>query len=266
LLEEDRQGIMTLALPPIQSLWIGRPLSTIERLCINSFLQNGHPFHLYIYQSVQNVPEGVILKDANEILSSDLIYQSPDGWGKGSYAPFADLFRLELLRQRGGWWVDMDVICLQPVTFPTPNIVATSLEWQYGVLPNSNVLRFEPGHPFLEHAIRLYKASKIEYLIGVKAVQQTAEDFADPALLAPPEAFNPISWRYVKYITGVEEGPWHPRRIKRMLGITPPVGRITPNSWMLHLWNEVWTQSGLDREATYHPDSIFERLKQRYGP
>lgn len=264
-MEAVRGKAMTSALPPIQSLWIGRPLSTIERLCIKSFLHNGHPFHLYIYQDVENVPDGVELRDANEILSSDHIYQAPDGWGKGSYAPFADLFRLELLRQRGGWWVDMDVVCLRPVTLETPNTVASSLEWKYGVLPNSNVLRFEAGHPFLDHAIRLYKASKVEYLIGVKAVQQTCRDFADPTLVSPPEAFNPISWRYVKYITGLEEPPWHPRRLKRTLGITPPVGRITERSWMLHLWNEVWTQSGLDREATYHPDSLFEQMKRRYG-
>ena len=31
----------------IQSLWIGDRLSVMERLCIQSFLDQGHQFHLY---------------------------------------------------------------------------------------------------------------------------------------------------------------------------------------------------------------------------
>lgn len=251
-------------LPPIQSLWIGRPLSTVEKLCIRSFLANGHAFHLYVYNEVQGVPSGATLMNAEEILPREAIYQCPDGWGKGSFAPFADKFRLTLLQKRGGWWVDMDMVCLQPVTLATPNVVATSLEWKHGVLPNSNVLRFEPGHPFLTTALRIYDELPVEHIVGVKAVQQSVVIHKDLNLTAPPEAFNPISWRYLKYITGVEEPVWHPRRIKRALGMTPPVGRVGPGSWMLHLWNELWTQSGYDREATYHPDSIFEQLKRRY--
>ena len=39
-------------LPIIQSLWIGQRLSDLERLCIRSFLQKGHPFHLYTYNEI----------------------------------------------------------------------------------------------------------------------------------------------------------------------------------------------------------------------
>ena len=49
----------------VQGLWIGTPLSKMEILSIKSFLQNGHPYHLYVYHRVDNVPEGVVLKDAN---------------------------------------------------------------------------------------------------------------------------------------------------------------------------------------------------------
>ena len=37
----------------IQSLWIGPRLSNMEHLCIKSFIDHGHKFHLYIYHLTQ---------------------------------------------------------------------------------------------------------------------------------------------------------------------------------------------------------------------
>ena len=39
--------------PPIQSLWIGGKLSLMEQLTINSFINNGHEFHLYVYDEIE---------------------------------------------------------------------------------------------------------------------------------------------------------------------------------------------------------------------
>ena len=47
-----------MKLPIIQSFWVGEPLSKLEQLCIQSFLDNGHEFHLYVYDDVQGIPEG----------------------------------------------------------------------------------------------------------------------------------------------------------------------------------------------------------------
>src|SRR4051812_16669558 len=98
---------------PIQSLWIGAELSNIEILCIKSFLKNGHEFHLYVYDDVKNIPSGTIIKNATDILNYDESVQVKSGFGKKSKAPFSDKFRLHLLQKKGGWWVDMDVICLK---------------------------------------------------------------------------------------------------------------------------------------------------------
>ena len=43
----------------IRSLWIGDVLPDTAILSINSFLKNGHEFHLYVYDDVKNVPDGV---------------------------------------------------------------------------------------------------------------------------------------------------------------------------------------------------------------
>jgi hypothetical protein len=41
---------------------------------------------------------------------------------------FADLFRYKMLYERGGWWVDLDLILLRPLTHPHPYCFATELE------------------------------------------------------------------------------------------------------------------------------------------
>jgi len=36
-------------------------------------------------------------------------------------------------------------------------------------------------------------------------------------------------------------------------------------SYCIHLWNEMISRSpGFDKNAEFHPDSIFEKLKRRY--
>jgi|ETNmetMinimDraft_26_1059896.scaffolds.fasta_scaffold323783_1 hypothetical protein len=42
----------------IQGLWIGERLRLNERLSIKSFLDHGHEYHLYAYDSIEGVPDG----------------------------------------------------------------------------------------------------------------------------------------------------------------------------------------------------------------
>ena len=89
------------------SFWHGRPLSKIEILSIKSFLYHGHEFHLYTYDSYNDLPDGVIVHDANEILNISEIFQF-----ENSYAMFADIFRYKLLSKNTDFcWVDLDCLC-----------------------------------------------------------------------------------------------------------------------------------------------------------
>ena len=45
----------------IQGLWIGPELSVMEQLSIASFLENGHEYHLYVYDAVKNVPARAVI-------------------------------------------------------------------------------------------------------------------------------------------------------------------------------------------------------------
>ena len=97
----------------IQSLWIGNELSNIEKLCINSYIKNGHTFHLYTYDEIKNVPKECVIKDAQEILPKDDIFAYNSGLGKGSFSAFSNYFRYKLLELKGNWWTDTDIVCLK---------------------------------------------------------------------------------------------------------------------------------------------------------
>ena len=98
----------------IQTMWVGKFLSDMELLCLNSFVKNGHEIHLYAYDEISNVPEGVVVKDGEEILSSEHIFQYAD---HKSYSAFSNYFRYKLLYDKGGYWVDTDVVCLKKFDF-----------------------------------------------------------------------------------------------------------------------------------------------------
>ncbi len=108
----------------VQGLWVGQAISNFHRLCVESFIKNGHCFVLYTYGPVKNLPEGVVLKDASKILPASLIYQYD-----GSYAGFSDLFRNKLLYAEGGWYVDLDIFCLK--RFDVPAEVVFSMDYYH---------------------------------------------------------------------------------------------------------------------------------------
>lgn len=251
----------------IQSLWIGDSLSTIERLSISSFLKNGHQFHLYTYDTVNNVPEGTLIIDAREICEFDNSIKINTGFGQGSYAPFSDYFRFQLLAQRGGWWVDLDVVCLKSFQNLPDALIATSFEIPEGDIPNCNVLSFPTNHWFPKECIKRWEKDfneNFHYAFGVEIVKSLVAESIANELLVPHYIFNPVSWRHVRYLIQKPEPVWKPMGLKRLLGLREPIGKISSDSRAIHLWNEGWRQAGYDKDANYSEDSIFEVLKRRY--
>src|ERR1700733_730815 len=120
-------------LPRVQMFWHGAPLSRIERLCMASFLAQGHLLDLYVYETPAAVPAGVRLMSAEEILPRALLFTHRR---TGSLRSFSDWFRYRLLQGRGGLWADADVVCLAPMIYPQAEIFG----WQDGKPLNNAVL------------------------------------------------------------------------------------------------------------------------------
>ena len=100
----------------IGQLWIGDYLSWVEQLCLVSFRDAGHHVKLYTYNSVKNIPNGIEVADAKEILpDSEIIkFKAKKHPHYGSVALHSDKFRYHMLNQcERTIWADADVYCIK---------------------------------------------------------------------------------------------------------------------------------------------------------
>lgn len=241
---------------PIQMLWIGPRLSTLERLSIASFLGNGHPVRLFTYGDVEGIPAGVEHHDGREILPAGSVFTYADGFGKGSYAGFANLFRYKLLLDHGGYWSDTDTVCLRPFDFkadyvigrernpPDPASGRQTERLAIGVLkvpPNARVM--------LECYAIADEADKSLLQWGETGPELVTKRFQRHGLevhALPPDVFYPVDW-------------WNTPDL-----VTKPL-QVGPATYAVHLWNQLWRAKGLDKDADYPAGCAYEMLKRRYG-
>lgn len=237
---------MSATLDTVQGLWIGSALTTMERLSIASFLAHGHPFHLYTYDEIANAPQGTTLRDAAEMVPRERIFRWPDK--TGSYAAFADYFRYHLLFRRGGWWADVDTVCLRPLRFNEECVVAS--ERIAGCrFTASNIFRFPAGHVAMDMARRICDATDPLALhtceVGPLLMDWLVRTLRLQAFVQAPEVFCPIPCNRVESLL---QGP-----------VSVPDSAAT-----VHLWNEAWSDRQLDKERNYPAESLYERLKRSY--
>ncbi len=208
-------------------------------------MAQGHPYHLYTYEPI-DVPPGVILQDANQILPQSLIFRNQNGKGKGSLAAFSDLFRYKLLLDRGGWWVDTDVFCLKPFDF--------AAEYVFGAEDKpvaSGVLKMPRGcelaRQCYEMAVRINPAA-IVWNELVALLEHNVRQLRLMHYVLPAKTFSPILWRNVPdYVLGRKK--FVPSR----------------HSYAVHLYNEMWRRNNLDKAGPYPPDSVIHVLCRLTG-
>jgi hypothetical protein len=243
----------------VQSMWIGDRLTLIEQLCIESFLQNGYAFNLYTYGNVRNVPSGTTVLDANEILPLEWKARFCDT-GSHSVGAFSDVFRFKLLYDQGGIWVDMDVICLRrfiiksdycfPLTsgrmilFPDRG---TAVDTWFLKAPKQSDLLHYCYETSLSHADSRITFGQIGPVLLTAAVEKYhLLEFARGPL------FFPINWNMVKlFIDG--------SIISQFMWLL-----FSRYSVALHLYNSIWREKGINKDAKFPGRSILERLKERY--
>lgn len=238
-----------MGLETIQSLWIGKRLSVMEQLCIRSFLDRGHPFRLYAYQEIDGIPEGTELRDGREILSEKEIFVYRTGSGRGSPSAFSNMFRYKLLLENGGWWADLDAYCLRPLEFESEHVIGYERERDGSLHVNCGLMRVPTGSKFSEFCWEECQRVDRERVrwgqIGPRLTARAISQTGTPFEILPPEAFYPID---------------HFRSIKLLRESSIP-----ENSYSIHLWNSNWRREGLDPDATYRPDCIYEKLKRWHG-
>jgi hypothetical protein len=230
----------------VHGLWIGKNFSPVELLCIHSYLENGHEFHLWAYDFLETkLPEGVILEEASKIIPRENVfcykYLNQFGHGKGSYAGFSDIFRYKLLYQYGGWWTDMDVVCLKMLDFPGPYVFRTHHELKVV----GNIMKCPAGSELMrscyESAVSQVDENNTDWNLPIRILNEKIEEFGLTGYIC--EFTNRDSWLYVRQLL---------MRKKKF-----------PDHWFaLHLVNEEWRRNRIDKNAIPKRSRIAALLRQ----
>jgi len=230
-------------------------LSRVEKLCILSFMSQGHDFHLYTYGKVNGIPNGVKVFDGEEILNSNHIFLNSD---KKTYSGFSNLFRYKLLRDKGGIWVDLDVVCLRPFDFTEGTIIAQEVDEDQSVIVTTCVIEAPPNSGLMQRCYA--EAEKIDRgnqkfgEIGPYFFSKFVKQHASQVSLRPPSVFCPVP--YNRWSDLISSSPEHQSFVDNSIG---------SETLSVHLWNEMWRSAKIDKNGSFSSTSFFERACAKFG-
>jgi hypothetical protein len=240
----------------IKGLWIGKRLSTMEKLSISSFTKHGHEFHLYVYDNLEGVPQGTVLKDASNVVPQQMIFK--DKKVEGTYANFSDIFRYKLLLEKGGYWADLDTICLQPFDFPAEYVFAQQNDYDGSRFVCCGVIKAAAGSEIMEYC---YETSKQRSSgtygwidLGPRLLDDAVKKFNLTQYVVSYKTFIPIDWMDWKDIISGK------LNVRIKLGLKLREKEV----YAVHLWNCNWAMEQADKDIDYHPRCLYEKLKRRY--
>lgn len=168
-------------------MWVGNPLTEVQRLCMRSFLHHGFEVILYAYDEL-DPPDGVTVRDANTIVADTDIFESHQ-----TFAAFADLFRYRLLQMTDTIWVDADTLCLRG-------------DWQFGEYifgrqegrKIANGVLAYPKDSLLAHTMvkrAKYQGSNAFDALGPVLLTEVLDELELSHLAQSERTFSPIGWQ-----------------------------------------------------------------------
>jgi len=202
------------------------------------------------WKNFQNIPDGVVVKDGNEILPESDVFSYQSGEGKGSYSAFSNFFRYKLLLDKGGWWVDTDMVCLKPFDFELEHVFATE-SYMGKDQVTSGIIKAPIGSSAIKYAWEACCSKDPNKIIwgevGPRLVGEIVNKFSLERYVQTHEKFCPLGFE------------------KWMQVLNPNIDfQPNENSFAIHLWNEMWRRNQLDKNGTYHSFCFYEKLKQKF--
>ena len=237
----------------IRTYWEGSPFSNLEILSIKSFILNGHQVFIYTYdKSIKSFDKDMILRDASEIVPEEHRTRIK----KVMPSIFSDVFRYHLLHELGGWWMDLDIVLLKPITTEDPIVISSYIRKRelgtQGI--NNSPLKISKGHALSKACLEKAESMNLERAWHTQtAGPLLAEEVSRLGLnnfVVSPEIYSPI-------------GSWEAHRV-----VEPGFGfnQITRNTVSVHLFNTTWSFGRkIDKNGKHHPDSLYEWLKKKYN-
>lgn len=256
-------------------LWIEGPLSYLEQLCMVSFRDAGHAVRLYHYGPVSNVPDGVELADARDVLpQTDVLTHTRTG----SPAPHADRFRYHMLAQHDGMiWADTDAYCLRPFATATGHFHG----WESETHVNNGVLGLPRDSATLRELIAFTDdphAIPDWFSDTLKAELRTAQAHGEPRHAGEmswgvwgPQALTHFLRKTGEVRHSLPRHALYPfsfrqRRMMLKPGLdTAPY--ILPGTFSIHFYGRRMRKRLIEKEpgGVPHPDSLMGRLLAKHG-
>ncbi len=202
---------------PVASLWIGTRLQYLNQLCLLSHVRQGHPTILYCTDRVENVPEGVEVRPASDIMAIDR-----DIVAQTSASFLSNVFRYRMIRATDAVWIDCDAFCHRPFPDEMDNIfaghgfrgalncgvvyippqgelIARLLDY-YENLPDAppwfnkqQRKRLDRQDPALPHPVRIYNAERTAF--GPQAFTYFAQATGDYDRALSPDYLYPVPFQ-----------------------------------------------------------------------
>jgi hypothetical protein len=233
------------------AIWIGRRLGPLHAACLRSFVSAGQRLRLFTYTEVEDCPDGVELRSAEE-----LVPRSEVGHLFEHPALAADIIRLELMRRGLGIYVDCDIYFVRPVERRDYVFAYTGRKWANNAVlhlpPRSAILR--DFQAYMSPPSMAARIGRVPPLVGRRLVwvQRLKAAFGH---YTPPEAqpwatFGPraLTWLVRRhnlpreafpidafYPVG-EEPDEYPRLYEEGISLDEIV---TPGTRLVHLWSNI---------------------------
>lgn len=253
----------------LNSLWIGEELGYIEKLTLVSALSVGHPFTLYSYTAdkLRGVPNGVELRDANEVVPYRALAHYFDG---GWAALGTDFFRYAMMAKRLGYWVDLDLYFIRPIDFQDEYVFG----WEHETSINGAVLRLPADSEMVRELCEIPHLNWKPPFYGLRKSAIFYWRRLTEGDIRPENyrwgTFGPIFLTYLAKKYGVAERakersvfyPLRHRHAQLLCGAPEFVkAELTKETRTVHLWRSV-----LNRDARVSPPrgSFLETLCRRH--
>ncbi len=258
----------------IAQLWIGGNLSYMEQLCAASFRDAGHHVKMYTYGDVGNIPDGIEIADANEIMPLGNVIAHKR---TGSPAPQADKWRYNMLAKcENTIWADTDAYCVKPFTSTNGHFHG----WESARHINNGVV----GLPSDSETL----AGLIDFTSDEYAIPDWFDEALKDEMREKKEAGNPV------HVGEQSWGVWGPQALthflhktgeqkyampiealfpvsfkKRRLMLKPDLDLseyITDNTLSIHFWGRRMRMRIIEREGGEpDPQSLIGKLLTKHG-
>jgi hypothetical protein len=148
--------------PDVVTFWHG-PLDGLRQTCLRSQVAAGHKVTVYSFDAVPGLPDGVGNAEAEAILphafSERLRPPQPDGsWRDWTILQFSDFFRMRLMAENAGLWLDADVLLLKPVEL---DVAKAYFAWERPRQLGNSVLYLPPRDPIVTAFENLMEQDKL---------------------------------------------------------------------------------------------------------